>query len=398
MAQLFANAARSTLTASITAGSTQLQINPADQALFPVATGADWFKVALEDSSGNLEFMQVQRAVGQSLLTISARATEDAAKFPARAFVAGSLVELRMTASDLASSIAHPSLAAGAHAASAISVTPAGAIASTTVQAALQELDTEVNAALNGKASLGANTFTGAQTLPGNAINPLEAMPLQQATGRLLAVRVFTIANTGQTYAPTAGTTSVVVQAVGGGGAGGGTPATGTGQTALSNGGSPGSYGASRYTTGFSGVLLTIGAGGTPVTGGNGGNGGTTSFGALLSCPGGEGSGAGIAVSSAQNFSAVSQPLPSPPSGANLFTHLGFAKPGVLCLNGWGYFAGSGGDTLLGSGGQGFGGSFAAQNGSGYGSGGGGVANDASQAAKAGGKGAPGVIIVWEYA
>ena len=143
MAQLFANAARSTLTASITSSSTQLQINPADQALFPVATGADWFKVALEDSSGNLEYMRVQRAVGQSLLTITERATEDATKFPARSFVAGSLVELRMTAADLASSIAHPSVGTGAHAATAISVTPAGGISASTVQAALQELDAE---------------------------------------------------------------------------------------------------------------------------------------------------------------------------------------------------------------------------------------------------------------
>lgn len=143
MAQLFANAARSTLTASITAGSTQLQINPADQALFPVATGADWFKVALEDSSGNLEFMKVQRAVGQSLLTITERATEDAAKFPARAFVAGSLVELRMTAADLASSIAHPSQGTGAHAATAVSVAPTGSVAATDVQAAIAELASE---------------------------------------------------------------------------------------------------------------------------------------------------------------------------------------------------------------------------------------------------------------
>lgn len=193
MAQLFANAARSTLTASITADSTQLQINPADQALFPVATGADWFKVALEDSSGNLEFMQVQRSVGQSLLTISARATEDAAKFPARAFVAGSLVELRMTAADLASSIAHPGVASGAHAASAISVTPAGAIAATNVQAALQELDGEkadaaaTASALGGKVSLtGAETIAGVKTfsaqpvLPGNANTALEPVPKQQ--------------------------------------------------------------------------------------------------------------------------------------------------------------------------------------------------------------------------
>jgi len=187
MAQLFANAARSTLTASITSSSTQLQINPADQALFPVATGADWFKVALEDSSGNLEYMRVQRAVGQSLLTITERATEDATKFPARAFVAGSLVELRMTAADLASSIAHPSVGTGAHAATAISVTPAGGISAATVQAALQELDTEkanaadVTTALDGKASTGSNTFTGAQTLHGNAVDDMHAVPKQQA-------------------------------------------------------------------------------------------------------------------------------------------------------------------------------------------------------------------------
>lgn len=193
MAQLFANAARSTLTASITSTSTQLQINPADQALFPVATGADWFKVALEDSSGNLEFMQVQRAVGQSLLTILARATEDAAKFPARAFVAGSLVELRMTAADLAASIAHPGIATGAHPASAIAVTPVGAIASTNMQAALQELDSEkadsaaTASALGGKVSLtGAETIAGVKTfaaqpvLPGDATTALQAVPKQQ--------------------------------------------------------------------------------------------------------------------------------------------------------------------------------------------------------------------------
>lgn len=194
MAQLFANAARSTLTASITNSSTQLQINPADQALFPVATGADWFKVALEDSSGNLEYMRVQRAVGQSLLTITDRATEDATKFPARSFVAGSLVELRMTAADLASSIAHPSVGTGAHAATAISVTPAGGISASTVQAAIEELDSEkaaasdVATALSGKASLGANTFTGAQTLPGNAEENLHAVPKQQMDAAVASV------------------------------------------------------------------------------------------------------------------------------------------------------------------------------------------------------------------
>jgi hypothetical protein len=146
MAQLFANAAHSVLTASIAATDMALQINPADAGKFPVAASSDWFKVALQDSTGNIEYVQVQRAVGQSILTVMTRAVEDSATFPARSFAAGSLVELRMTAADIASSIAHPSVNVNAHAATAISVTPTaptGGIASTDVQSALEELDTK---------------------------------------------------------------------------------------------------------------------------------------------------------------------------------------------------------------------------------------------------------------
>lgn len=247
----------------------------------------------------------------------------------------------------------------------------------------------------------GSRAMTAELLLAANAVNALGAVTKQQldaSPGRLLAVRVFTTANSGQTYTPTAGTTSVVVEAVGGGGAGGGVAATGTGQTSLSLGGGSGAYGMSRYTSGFSGVTLTVGAGGTPVAGVAGGSGGTTSFGALLSCPGGPGSGGGLAVATAQNFSSVGSPYPSPPSGANINQSIGTGKPGVICLSGWGYLAGSGADSPLGSGGQGIGGSGSAQTGSGYGSGGSGVANDPNSAARAGGAGAPGVIIVWEYA
>lgn len=191
MAQLFANAARSTLTASITAAATQLQINPADQGLFPVATGLDWFKVALEDSSGNIEFMRVQRAVGQSILTITNRATEDASKFPARAFVAGSLVELRMTAADLAATLGHPAETNGAHIAQAITFAPSGNIAATNVQAALQELDAEKApaSAIDTLATKGANTFTGPQTLPANAVNDFDAVPKRQLDSAIAGTR-----------------------------------------------------------------------------------------------------------------------------------------------------------------------------------------------------------------
>jgi hypothetical protein len=145
MAQLYANGARSVLVSSITSTSTALQIDPAHEGLFPVAAGADWFKVAVEDSSGNIEYIKVQRATGQAVLTVMSggRAIEDSAKFPARLFSAGAVVQLRLTAADLAASIAHPSIATDAHDASAISFIPSGSIAADDVQEAIQELDSE---------------------------------------------------------------------------------------------------------------------------------------------------------------------------------------------------------------------------------------------------------------
>ena len=79
--------------------------------------------------------------------------------------------------------------------------------------------------------------------------------------GRLLSVRTFTIANTGQTYTPTPGTKSIIVEAVGGGG--GSSPlgvggVTGFGTTAGSN--------ASGYGSG--GGAAGLNTGGQP--GGNG--------------------------------------------------------------------------------------------------------------------------------
>lgn len=47
-----------------------------------------------------------------------------------------------------------------------------------------------------GAASTGANTFTGAQTLPGNAVNALEAVPLQQLDDRLRFVSMPPAAST----------------------------------------------------------------------------------------------------------------------------------------------------------------------------------------------------------
>ena len=206
------------------------------------------------------------------------------------------------------------------------------------------------------------------------------AMQLGQATGRLLNVQVITSSGT---YTPTTGTNSVVVEAVGGGGGSGGVPATSSTQSGISGQGAPGAYAKARYTSGFSGVSVTIGAGGTAgTTSTAGGTGGTTSFGALLTCPGGGGSPFG-SVSATQN-NASGGASPSAPSGSGiLYTQ-------ILQVNGAiqastnivaGLFAIA--STMPGSSrGQGANGVFVAS----------------SSAAAPGVAGTGGAVVVWEYA
>ncbi len=213
--------------------------------------------------------------------------------------------------------------------------------------------------------------------------------------GRLLSVRAFTIANTGQTYTPTPGTKSVIVEAVGGGGGGGSTYNTGAGLPAAGSGGSSGSYGRSKFTSAFSGVTLTIGVGGNggSANASNATAGGTTSFGSLLICPGGgPGQSSGPCGATTIINGARTGALPT---GANISISATAGSFGWVANNGWS--SGGGGSSPLGVGGiTGFG-TTAGSNASGYGAGGGG-ATDPSTAGQPGGNGTPGVIIVWEYA
>lgn len=86
------------------------------------------------------------------------------------------------------------------------------------------------------------------------------AMQLGQATGRLLNIQTFTSSGT---YMPTAGTNKIYVTVLGAGGGGGG--ARGTTSSSLQSiggGGGGGGYARSVFTSGFSSVVVTIGAGG----------------------------------------------------------------------------------------------------------------------------------------
>ena len=216
-------------------------------------------------------------------------------------------------------------------------------------------------------------------------------------TGRLLNVQVFTASGT---YTPTTGTTSaiVVVQAPGGGSAG--APATSTGQSASSSGGGAGSY-AKVYYTSVASQTITIGAVGTGGAAGanNGGAGGTTSFGSIVSCPGGAGGNAGAAVSAAGPTGAASGVAACTISGATTIESVAGngSGPGMVMTAGTMSVGSMGGSSPLGTGGAMRAGSGTGLSGTGYGSGAGGANNLASASAAAGANSQPGLIEVYEF-
>lgn len=214
-------------------------------------------------------------------------------------------------------------------------------------------------------------------------------------TGALIGVQIFAAAGS-FVYTPTPGTQSIIVEAQGGGGAGGGVPATSTGQNAISGGGSGGAYGKSRFTTGFDGATVTVGAGGIGAVNAKGTNGGATSFGALLSCPGGYGAQAGAAITSSSVQLANGASVAEGPSGANIESRVGGC--GGYGLNTTsGTLSGHGGGGGFGQGAP-FSGVGTVNSAANYGGAGSGAALAASSASKAGGNGKNGVVIVWEYA
>lgn len=237
----------------------------------------------------------------------------------------------------------------------------------------------------------------------GDGTNVIQDSNLLGISGRLIGPPKFIVA-TG-TYTPTPGTNAVLVHALGGGGGGGGCASNPVSQASGGQGGGAGAFGAGWYTSGFSGVLVTVGAAGTAGTAGgtsgvnDGGNGGTTSFGSLLSVSGGLGGKPGaslplvaIGQSTTTNTATI--------TGANLFSYAGddgecailakTASPGSI--------SGRGASSAYGKGG----GSVSLQSdgvaASGRGAGGSGGISYASSAAQAGGAGTGGVVVIWEYA
>jgi hypothetical protein len=213
--------------------------------------------------------------------------------------------------------------------------------------------------------------------------------------GRLLGVQVFSTPGA-SVYTASDGTTSVIVEVQGAGGAGGGCLITAANGTSIGAPGASGAYGRSRYTSGFSGIAVTVGGGGLKHQGAAGSPGGASSFGSLLTCPGGPGGGISLALTTivaGGNGGIVS------PTGANLVaasSDAGGVSASIDANSSWGA---AGGRSMFGGGAPGASVNAFANNATSPGSGGAGTANfNNGTFSSIGGNGANGLVLVYEYA
>ncbi|MFV3379606.1 hypothetical protein [Pseudomonas sp. NY15354] len=228
----------------------------------------------------------------------------------------------------------------------------------------------------------------GAIQVP-QATQSQHAMPLGQATGRLLNIQVITASGT---YTKTPGTTKIRVRGQAAGGAGGGTQVTSAGQSAAGGGGQAGALGEGIYdTTGFTTQSVVIGAPGAPAAGLDGGNAASSTFGSLLTLPGGLGGKVGVNATTFAQQGGIGGGPGAAPSGANVF-----GVTGDCGMVGRLYQSNS---TEGGAGGKGpYGSTNSLGVVSGFGVGGAGARATASSAALPGLIGAPAFFIVEEYA
>lgn len=243
---------------------------------------------------------------------------------------------------------------------------------------------------------------TGANSVDDGTTATLLANLKNATAGRILNVQVFTSSGT---YTPTPGTKSIIVEGVGGGGGGGGAGAAGSGLVSVAGPGAGACYARARFTSGFSGAAVVIGARGSggPAGANAGGVGGTTSFGgAMLSIPGGGGGvqgNPGVPIYITQEGIAPTA-LPST-TGTMLNSRAGIWGSAGFAMATNGARSGHGGESVFGSGALGVtggGGSSCAEATYGYGGGGSGGVSLAGGTAYPGGAGAQGLLIIMEFA
>jgi len=214
--------------------------------------------------------------------------------------------------------------------------------------------------------------------------------------GRLLGVQVVT---SSALITKSAGAKKWRIRALGAGAGSSAAPATAAGQVSISNGGGAGAYAEGIYdVSALSSATVTIGSGGVGGTAisPNGGDGGTTSVGTLISAPGGK---AGLSAGPANPpFQPVANTNSNSPTGWNIIGTSGSGSEAAVAVS-TSYAAGSrGANSQLGVGGSVPAINTPANTGGGYGSGASGCSNGVSQPLNPGASGRDGVVIIEEYA
>lgn len=210
--------------------------------------------------------------------------------------------------------------------------------------------------------------------------------------GQLLNIQSF--ATPGSfTYTPTTGTFRAIIDIVSGGGAGGGAVATAGGQVSSGSGGGGGAY-VRTFIASVTSQSITVGAGGLGASGANGNPGGSTLFGGVITAFGGSG---GLVTGAGANVQINGGAGGLVSIGGTVINSTGRAGGPTWASTSQG-MTGDGGSSLLGWGAisqttSGVPGIAA----TGFGGGGSGAFNGASAAAKVGGNGAGGLIIVYEF-
>ena len=195
------------------------------------------------------------------------------------------------------------------------------------------------------------------------------------------------------------GLRAIRVRCVGGGGGGGGTEATGATTNSVGGGGGGGAYTESLITdiAGLdASVTVTVSLGGTSGAFSNGGFGGTSSFGTLVTAPGGVGGLRDNALTSSTIFGGAGG---NPGTGDRSSAGNGGGFGIFFSAGQFRAIGGSGGGSVLGGGARNIravadGDPVNGENGRAFGGGGGGAAASRNCAAASGGAGGPGIVIV----
>lgn len=166
-------AATTTITGSV-ASSGGVTIGIASTTGWPDGSGGKW-AIVVDPGTASEEKMLVTSRSGSNLTVASGDRGYDGTS--ATAHSSGATIYITLTATDLDEANSHINATSAAHAATAVSFSATGGISSTTVQAAIAELDSEKAATSHTQASSTITDFTeavqdvvGAMTVGGTAL------------------------------------------------------------------------------------------------------------------------------------------------------------------------------------------------------------------------------------